>query len=503
MAQRPKLTLPKLRPVIDPLADQPFELGVFDVLLPCRQFDVVHKVAVLGRLSMTEEFLLRLLHSVEGLAESEVRAFFGFDEHELAWVLKEAEEAGHVVRKEGRLWLSLMGRALFKENEAEPQVHEVEKRTWTVGFDLCALAPATRDPMSRFEMALPELKIDDIDRVSSAGKEIRPAFRRFFREIQTRYGSHDIKRHSLYSVDDVVPNDRFPSVVRIVAKSRAAKPGVPEPDLSFWRTGYELDDRSRVIERGASFLETLRGGVRPDDGRGYACLLDVAPEFLAEFLRRGELSVDRYFRETVSRVGEVRSDRRTIPMAGALFTEGNVRRLFEALRYATDMHQYRPQALFWLVPHIPAWGATRVLPTVVDQMERAIVGRLDGENEYGVPKSVAFVTGRPARYIPEAFDTVVSGVGIGGLPSTVEILLVPGLLTAVLVHAPIGGPDALPVPLGILSFDERVVQRAQEKVANWLPLQFDISGELPSGDARAFMEGALSPEGASNTTSDI
>ena len=250
----------------------------------------------------------------------------------LGWVLQEAEEAGHIVRKEGRLWLSLTGRGLFREGSKEPQIHDVEKRTWTVGFDLFALAPAHREPLGRFEMGLPELKTDDVERVSGAGKLIGPAFRKFFWEIQSRYGSADMKKQSLYSVDDVVPNERFSSVVRIVAKSKAGRPGLPEPDLSGWRTGYELDDRSAVIERSASFLETLRSGVRSDDGRGYACLVETAPEFLTEFLSRGELSVDRYFRETVSRVGEVRSDRPTIPVAGSLFTEGNVRRLFEALR---------------------------------------------------------------------------------------------------------------------------------------------------------------------------
>jgi hypothetical protein len=322
MSQRPKLTLPKLRKLADSIEDQRFDLGVFDVLLPCRKFDIVHKVAVLGRLSMTGEFLLRLLHSVEGLEEAEARTFFGFDERELGWVLREAEEAGHIVRKEGRLWLSLTGRGLFREGSKEPQIHEVEKRTSTIGFDLFALAPADREPLSRFELALPELKAEDVEKVSGAGKLIRTAFRKFYGEILSRYGTDNMKKQLLYSVDDVVPNERFSSVVRIVARSKAGRPGLPEPDLSGWRTGYELEDRPAVIERSAAFLESLKAAGRPDDGRGYICLVETAPEFLSEFLRRGELSVERYFRETVSRVGEVRSDRPTIPVAGSLFTEG-------------------------------------------------------------------------------------------------------------------------------------------------------------------------------------
>jgi serine/threonine protein kinase len=81
----------------------------------------------------------------------------------------------------------------------------------------------------------------------------------------------------------------------------------------------------------------------------------------------------------------------------------------------------------------------------------------------------------------------------GDLKPSNIIFLAPGLLTAVLVHAPIGGPDSLPVPLGIVSFDERVVQRAQEKLANCLPHQFEVSGKLRNTDPRLFVEAILVP----------
>jgi hypothetical protein len=214
---------------------------------------------------------------------------------------------------------------------------------------------------------------------------------------------------------------------------------------------------------------------------------------LSDFLRRGELSVDRYFRETVTRVGEVRSDRPTIPLAGSLFTAGNVRRVFEALRYATDKRQNRPRAFLWLVPNVPGWGATRVLPTMLDQIERVVVPKPTDEDDNSEPKSFALLTSQPSRHIPEAFDAVISGSTLVGMPPTCEFFLAPGLLTAILVHAPIGGSEALPVPLGILSFDDRIVSRVQEKLASCLPQQFEVSGKLPIKDAKSFIEMILVP----------
>jgi len=54
-------------------------------------------------------------------------------------------------------------------------------------------------------------------------------------------------------------------------------------------------------------------------------------------------------------------------------------------------------------------------------------------------------------------------------PSAIEILLVPGLITAVIVHAPIKVISGHAVPLGILSFDPQVVSRVRDILVEELP----------------------------------
>ncbi|WP_271610735.1 hypothetical protein [Bradyrhizobium sp. CCBAU 21360] len=74
-----------------------------------------HKVTESGRVSMTAEFLLRLLLASDGFDETDFEKFFGFNAEERSFVLREAEEAGFVERRNGRLWLTAIGRGLFKE----------------------------------------------------------------------------------------------------------------------------------------------------------------------------------------------------------------------------------------------------------------------------------------------------------------------------------------------------------------------------------------------------
>ena len=274
---KPTLSLPKTVPTDRMDDDRPFELAVYDVLLPCRQFAVTHKVAELGRVSMTAEFLLRLLRSVDGMDETDFGTFFGFDSLERSFVIREAEESGYVTRKNGRLWLTMTGRGLFRDGADEPQIYDVDTKTVTAGFDLLSIAPAEREPLSRFELKLPELKVEDVGKLSSARKLVPAAFHRFYGEFRSRFGgAAAAKKRSLYSVDHVGPADRFSSLVRIVARSRVGRPGFPEPDLSEWKTGYELDDRSPVVERSAAFLEDLKTSRRPDDAGAYGLLEQIA-----------------------------------------------------------------------------------------------------------------------------------------------------------------------------------------------------------------------------------
>src|SRR5262245_13864509 len=107
----PRLHL-KGQGLVAPGDDCSIELAVYDVLLPCRMFQIDYKVAVLGRTSLTTEFLLRLVKAVPGISQEDAAAFFGFNLREASFVLAEAEGPGFVERREGRLWLTMAGDAL-------------------------------------------------------------------------------------------------------------------------------------------------------------------------------------------------------------------------------------------------------------------------------------------------------------------------------------------------------------------------------------------------------
>lgn len=69
----------------------------------------------------------------------------------------------------------------------------------------------------------------------------------------------------------------------------------------------------------------------------------------------------------------------------------------------------------------------------------------------------------PPRYVEKAFEFVGTSDS-RRFPGRLEILLVPQVAVAAIVHAPIELPRGFAVPLGFVSFDEAVLRRADQYV---------------------------------------
>ncbi|OKO83268.1 hypothetical protein [Bradyrhizobium sp. NAS96.2] len=491
-SSKPKLSLPKGVRALD--YDEPFDVAVFDLLLPCRTFEVKHKVTESGRVSMTAEFLLRLLRASDGFDETDFELFFGFDAAERSFVLREAEEAGYVEREDGKLWLTEVGRGLFKEGEDEPVIYEVEQRVVRAGFDLLSFAPAVMESFSKFDQWLPELKVAETARAAAAKDTVRDKFRRFYGEFSSRTRNNPQKRRFLYSVDHVEPGNRFSNVVRVVVKSTLRQPSTIEPDLSDWKVGYEIEDRGEVVDSCASFLTGLSRDRHPGDMSGLNLLSEVAPEFMASFARGGALSPSLLLRRGVGSGSGTEASAApafTDAIAGSLFTNANFLKITDALKNAADLRKSRPSSCLWLLPQTAAWGATRALPAILDRISDRLA-LPDPENKVEEPpRTIAFVAGRPAKLVAEAFDLVISGHDVAGIPPGLEILLVPGLVAAICVHLPIEATRAFPTPVGLISFDDHVVERVRS-VLEECSRSFTVAGNgMNLTELRSMIERSL------------
>ena len=448
----------QIQEIVPPDEDRRIETGIYDALLPCRSYEISYKVAVLGKVSPSLEFLLRLLKTAPGLSEESTAHFFGYTRAEIAYVLKEAQSPGYVTQRNGRLWLTVAGEGLFKIGEEEPAIFSVENRCRSFGFDLLAIAPQATRARDPIELTLPELPIPDDASTGKVADRIPERFRRFFHELSDRSDREQIKRRDLYSIDGVIPKDRFQSPVRIRTFAQASSPSVPEIDLSSWRPDHELADRSQVENSAAELIEGLKitlHQLRADVA--YQTLVNIAPEFLKERVIANRLNVNQYWRAAIAQTGEPRSDRKTIPIVGPLYTRDNATRLLRVLEYGLR-EKPEPHFLFTLAPQTKMWGATTQHSEALTALKRKIITQATP-----VPidvKSVCLITGYLPQYVERTFDQVHHCDNADFSPA-LELMIIPDVAMAALVHAPIGAPSGQPVALGLASFDDVVVARAQ------------------------------------------
>lgn len=447
--------------------EREFDLDLFEVLLPCRNFGLSYRYAEVGSVSLVTEFLLRLVHAAERISEQDAAAFFGFDPREMRFALDGVEAEGYVSRSNGQISLTTSGRSLFQHDQSTPQIYALQSRQSVFGFDLLSLAPQDNPQLTDFERGFRELPIHDMGRVSRASDQIRDSFRRWFYELMRRSGERDgIKNASLYSIDEVSATKRFSACVKVLLRSTTNRPSSPEVDLTQWRSAQEVEDRGEIVEAVSSYVENLKVPTRKDDRDAYSILRDIASEFLSDFTRKdGTFSIERYLNETTKRAGELRVDRPTVPIVGTLFTPANAGRLRDALSYASKKTPAPtpPQRLTWLVP-VVHWGQTRALPMMLSELTKTSMEG-DAQSEDSTTLAQAMLSGKAPEHVAKAFDRIIPIRDESGIPPSLEILFVPGTLVAVLVHCPVQTPRGVPVPLGLVSFDELIIQRTHAFLA--------------------------------------
>jgi hypothetical protein len=444
-------------------------VGIFDVQLPARQFRIQHKVAEVGDVLLTTEFLLRLLYSADGMPEDAAANFFGYDDNEMAYVLKDAEARAFISRSEGRIWLTDAGLLLFKDG-IKPQIYEVVKKSDMVGFDLLSLAPCDRETVSDFDMTLPELKIRNSELVANASAHVPDSFRRFYGDIIGRKerDTVDILKRSLYSVDNVVACDRFPAIVSFVAMANARRPGEPEPILDSWKIGHELEDRDQVVHGVAEYLENLRQPVKHEDSIAYEVLTMVAPEYLKDYVIKSGFSALRYFKTTAIRAGDLQRNRPTVGIIGSLYLPANMDKISTALSYSKDYSTDPNDAFVWVKPNQPTWGTSRSFLKLIEMLTR------DGASTDSFGKiieraAVVVTSNKPERHPVRSLPAFYEIPNNRAIPGSLEILLIPQRVVAITVHSPVTAGRGFPIPLGILSFDEAVVRRTHEYLLAQLP----------------------------------
>ncbi|QCG98129.1 hypothetical protein E6C67_31045 [Azospirillum sp. TSA2s] len=495
--------------VTDSHDDLTIEIDRLDALLPCRRFHIQFKVAAESTLSLTTEFLLRLLRHTDDLTDQDIAEFFGFNEREVAYVLEGAE--GFINRKRDRISLNAAGDQRFDLDPSRPRLINVAEREILQGFELISFNPVKVERISSFARGLPELPIVDAEAIENSDQKVKEAFRRRFSDIKAMRAWRNETDETLYSIDSLTGSDRRDVIVPISVRL-PENGGEVVPNLEGWTSGPSSQDTLDIVSACATLLQASAVPKVPETAPAYDLMVDCMQGQLASFRTPAGFDRRAFFDRVKGRKGVFRKERLTLPVIGSLCAEENQRRLREAIRLAGQFYRKAkegPDLLLWWKPDLPHWGCSSHLPVTVELLQAGFVRQGDlnktannkadakstgpgiqsigpgvvdePEDDERLLKPVLFTRYRPrlARQFGEVFEAILTHDGPSTIQPTFELLLVPSRLVAILVHAPMSG-NGYPIPMGAISVDPAVVERAHGLMQRLLTNRLTVA--RPEGD---------------------
>src|SRR5690606_26599925 len=209
----------------------------------------------------------------------------------------------------------------------------------------------------------------------------------------------------------------------------------------------------------AEYLEKIRTTKDYEDDNAYDVLTSIAPNYMSEYRVKNGFSALRYFKEMSNRSGQIQKNRSTIGLIGALYQPDNSERIIKAIGYSADPPPSVEDCFIWVKPIKHAyWGSARSFFSLYESLKsygRSTIYR--DESELRLP--ILVDVERPAWHIRNGLTATYVRPNNGAIPDSLEILLIPNRIVAVMVHAPIGEVRGFPIPIGFLSFDREVVKR--------------------------------------------
>lgn len=444
-----------------------------DFLLPCRNFIVDFKVADTKQLSITLEYLLRAIRVLGRLREEELAEFYNYNRKELEFVLSEGLKHEYIEWKNGEVELAAAGRKLFEAGHNIPRSMELQSYSSRVGFDLLSLSYEPRRYLSKFETFLPELDVEDTSFITEGTRGVPEVFKKNYFDIMVSDDRLKKEMKGLYSVDKVAAGDRFSVLVPVEIRHDKKCVGQPDFDLKNWKDEADLGSRQAVSESISSYLSTLCRSRSPRDQVSFDVFSALIGDALSTSAKSliGETDSAEMIHQKISE--HVLSENGNSAFFGSPFIPQIGTELIGAVKDGI-LQRDVDQNLSWLIPNAPAWGMTQKFMSLIDGIQNELTNGLEPKktknklNLEDVEKSASlgvewFFSGKLEKHVVAAFqqhDCVGHELSISN--NLVEIIVCSNAAVLIALHIPPLRGSAMPTPLGVISSDQIVVEKAQE-----------------------------------------
>ena len=433
--------------------------------IPAQNFGVTCAISAEEGLPVVTEFVLRMIHISGAMTPGQIQGFFGFNEREVAAVIRTLNEERLVRWEDDRVELTHYALGRFLESsDSIPRFFKIRDWSGEVNFELISFSPARKPTRFHRTNAMVELSARDPNKESKTIYWAERSFQEHFRKILRQ------DRVEIYKISKVDAGEHFM---------------IPAPCIFSFKLDSQLEiKRSLDEETVADHLEIARAisdvlSVPETSGNAHVgkFIAFFDDPVLSKYLTGQRFEFERYL-EGVHVTRTTRYEGGVEPLLGALHLPRNRRTLLQWIKssFESEARTDQPSALnaFWLGPSTPFWSRSNKIRPLADQINRVLKGNtLEDHGEEPEREEQRKEAG--LRTILQLSDTRDRDENAGAhrynftrlfgtdgevLGRKCELFLVPKRFVAVLFHYSHNHPVS--VPFGFISSDAGHVEKARQ-----------------------------------------
>ena len=294
-------------------------VGEVTFAIPGQSFGITCAVSAEEALPVVTEFVLRMIHTCGAMSAFQIRSFFGFNDKEVAAVVRTMHDELLVQWEDEELRLTPYALGRFLESSDNiPRFFKIREWNSEIDFELIEFSPVKRTSKYRRTNAMVELSAGDQDKVSNTLHWAERSFQENFHKINRQ------DRVEIYKISEVHAGEKF--MIPLPCMFSLSLDGKADIVRS-------LDDETfgEYLEISQSISDALSGseGANNEALETFIELFD--DEILPHFNSESGFDLDAYARSVhVSRATRYEDDRE--PILGSLHLPKNRRALIQWIR---------------------------------------------------------------------------------------------------------------------------------------------------------------------------
>jgi dsRNA-specific ribonuclease len=459
--------------------------------LPCRTFTFNYSITDKRQLPVVKEFVVRLLYTLERCELDLIASYFGFSQDEINYVISDLLDEKLVFWEDENdhlLTLTQYAKDRFENVDgcAIPRFFKVIEQSELVSFDLHSFKLISNDIKAtggeyrgNLELILPKESYSGVhDKASSAFDEQFMVFLEKVKNINTFRNATQ-----LYKINNVSTKyDRFiPIKIKYLIDSS-------DPHNSIMKyadsTIDEWDDERKLFSDIDAVVSEYVQPTKTTTDIFTEYLRNTDDPLLGEFWVNDKIELPLLLEKQKIDKGIIDSE--TCRLIGNLYTNENnnlINRLIENKEGRRGTIS-SPGAIWSITPQEKLWGRGQEISSMVKSLEERFS---NGSSNKGLVLLVPSSSPQEAFSMSNVFSPItknIQGVHNPWCNSQTEVLLIPNVLVACLIHFN-AGDNGITIPLGFVSTNDSLISDISKNIHDWSMMDNNINDHFEKRDNKA------------------